>query len=109
MPEKDPQNYSFVFQVSEIWAYLWVLVLSAWGGAVNFYHKLKTGEVTRWNVTELIGELVTSAFCGVITFFLCRAGGIDIWVSAALVGIAGHMGSRLIFKMEQWAVRRFGP
>ncbi|MEW6613818.1 MAG: hypothetical protein AB1409_13870, partial [Pseudomonadota bacterium] len=29
-------------------------------------------------------------------------------ITAALVGISGHMGSRAIFQLERWAQARFG-
>ena len=37
MPEKDPTTYSLL-------TYGWVLVLSGWGGIVNFLRKRKSGE-----------------------------------------------------------------
>lgn len=100
MPEKDPTNYSWA-------AYGWVFALSAWGGAVSFIRKVNEGAVRRWNITELAGELVTSAFAGVITFWICEASGITPLITACMVGISGHMGSRAIFQFEKWAERRF--
>lgn len=93
MPEKDPATYGLV-------TYAWVLLLSFWGGAVSFMRKLKAGEVRVFNVTELIGELVTSGFAGVITFYLCQWSNFPDLLTAALVGVSGHMGSRAIFHLE---------
>lgn len=101
MPEKDPFNYS-------VFTYLWVLTLAAVGGAVNFANKLKNGEVRAFNITELIGELMTSGFAGLLTFWLCEWAGIDKMLSAVMIGISGHMGSRAIFRFEKWAEERFG-
>jgi hypothetical protein len=101
MPEKDPTTYTLL-------TYLWVVFLSAWGGFVSFWRKLKTGKARAFNVMELIGELVTSAFAGMLTFWLCEAANIDQLLTAAFVGIAGHMGSRAIAQMENWASKRFG-
>lgn len=64
MPEKDPGNYSII-------TYAWVVVLSMWGGTVGFLNKYKEGVVRPFNFTELMGELVTSGFIGLITFWLC--------------------------------------
>lgn len=100
MPEKDPTTYGVI-------TYVLVAGLAAWGGLVGFYRKVQTGRAHAFNVVELIGELTTSAFAGVITFWLCEAAEIDPLVTAALVGIAGHMGSRAIFQFENWAERRF--
>ena len=101
MPEKDPTTYSWL-------TYLWVTGLSAWGCLVSFYRKVKTGKARPFNFAELIGELVTSAFAGLITFWLCEATDLHQLVTAALVGISGHMGSRAIFLLESWAEERFG-
>lgn len=56
---------------------------------------------------ELVGEVLTSAFAGILTFWLCEASDINPLVTAALVGISGHMGSRAIYHMETWAEARF--
>lgn len=100
MPEKDPTTYSLI-------TYAWVFILSAWGGAVNFLRKTKAGQARPFNFMELIGELMTSAFAGVLTFWLCQAAEINNLITAALVGISGHMGSRAIFHFEKWAESRF--
>ena len=96
MPEKDPTTYSLL-------TYAWVFALSTWGGIVGFWRKLQSGKTRPFNIMELVGELFTSAFAGVLTFWLCQAGGISGLVTAALVGISGHMGSRAIAQMEEWA------
>lgn len=100
MPEKDPTTYSLI-------TYGWVLLLSAWGGAVSFWRKIKSGKARPFNIMEFVGELFTSAFAGVLTFWLCQAANIDGLVTAALVGISGHMGSRAIAQVELWAANRF--
>lgn len=99
MPERDPTNYSLI-------TYGWVTALAMWGGIVNFMRKRADGHTRAFNFTEFVGEIVTSAFAGVLTFWLCESAGISGLVTAALVGISGHMGSRAIFQFEQWASRR---
>jgi len=100
MPEKDPANYPLL-------TYLWVIAISSWGGVVSFYRKMKAGRARPFNVIEFIGELTTSAFVGVITFWMCESAEIGQLMSAALIGISGHMGSRAIWQFEQWAERQF--
>lgn len=99
MPEKDPANYS-------LFTYLWVVALASWGGAVGFYRKMKDGRARPFNIVEFIGEVATSALVGVITFWLCEASGVNQLLSAALIAISGHMGSRAIWQFEKWAERR---
>ena len=94
MPHKDPSTYSIL-------TYLWVSVLAAWGGLVNYIKKYREGHISRFSINELIGELVTSSFAGVITFWLCEAGGVDPLLSAVFIAIAGHMSARILFLMEK--------
>ncbi len=93
-------------------AYWWVLVLAGWGGIVNYIRKIRAGEVSRFSVTELIGELATSGFAGLLTFMICQAAGFEELVTAVMVGISGHMGARGIYAAEKfaesWAAKRLG-
>jgi len=57
---------------------------------------------------EIIGELTTSGFAGVMTFWLCEAADINGLITAVLIGISGHMGGRAIFIIEKWAEHKFG-
>jgi len=100
MFEKDPSTYPLI-------TYLWVIALAAWGGAVSFIGKVKAGDARACNFVEFIGEIVTSGFVGVLTFWLCEEAGFKPLITAALVGIAGHMGSRALLQMEKWASRKF--
>lgn len=105
MPEKDPATYGVI-------TYAWVLVLASWGGAVNWFRKSKAENFSRVNIMEFIGELATSAFTGVLTFWGCEAAGFAPLWTAVLVGISGHMGSRAIFHAERvlqsWVSSRAG-
>ena len=101
MPDKDPTTYSVI-------TYLLVAGLSAWGGIVSWFRKRRDGDTRPFNFTELIGEVVTSAFAGILTFWLCEASNIQPLITAALIGVSGHMGSRAIFRIEKWVEMRFG-
>lgn len=94
MDEKDPTTFHAV-------TYAWVFGLASMGGISSYFRKLKEGHARAFSVCEFIGELVTSAFAGVITFFLCQSAHLDQVLSAAFVGIAGHMGSRAIMLLEK--------
>lgn len=101
MLDKDPSSYSLL-------TYLWVIALGMWGGLVSFYGKLRKGEVRIFNITELIGEIVTAGFVGVLTFWLCESSELNPLLSAALIGISGHMGSRGIYAMELLMSNKLG-
>jgi hypothetical protein len=100
MPEKSPETYSFL-------TYGWVFALAILGGVVSFMRKLQDGHTRVFNLIEFIGEIVTSAFAGVITFWMCEHSGLSPLVTAAFVGISGHMGSRAIFMAEGWLTKQF--
>lgn len=100
--ERNPFDYSVV-------TYLWVMLLSAFGGVVNFSRKMRDGKTHVFRLTEFIGELFTASFAGLLTFWLCEAAGIDKLFSAVMIAISGHMGSRAIFRIERWIEQRVSP
>ena len=73
------------------------------GGAVNFWRKVKDGHTRAFNVVEFIGEIATSDLVGLITFYLSESAHIDQILTAAMVAISGHMGSRLLYQFERIA------
>jgi hypothetical protein len=100
MPEKSPENFTLL-------TYLWVFGLASLGGFVSFLRKVQEGNARAWNVAEFIGEISTSAFAGVMTFYLCEWSNFAPLATAAFVGISGHMGSRAIFTLEKFFETRF--
>jgi hypothetical protein len=99
---KDPLAYP-------VKQYGFVLGLALFGGLVSFYARVRKGEVMALNITQLIGELTTSAFAGLLCFWLCELSGAPPLLAACLVGVAGHMGTRAISTFEQFAMRRWAP
>ena len=99
-PEKTITGYALL-------TYAWVLALSTWGGLVNYLSKIRMGHIARFNITELIGDLFISGFTGVLTFWMCEAAGFNQLTTAVCVGISGHMGVRMIWKLENVLSRKF--
>ena len=99
-PEKTITGYALL-------TYAWVLALSTWGGMVNYLSKIRMGHIARFNVTELIGDMFISGFTGVLTFWMCQAAGFNELTTAVFVGISGHMGARMIGKLESVMSRKF--
>lgn len=97
MIEKPPQSGAFNDAMLS-WALL--IGLSLLGGWASFIRKMKEGHVRAWNFTEFVGELVISGFTGIIVANLCDYIGASAPLKYALVGIAAHMGSRALFKLE---------
>ncbi|TQV85205.1 hypothetical protein FKG94_03170 [Exilibacterium tricleocarpae] len=101
MIEKDPFGYSLL-------TYLWVFGLSAWGGLASYFRNVRDGHTKRFSILELVGEMVISAFAGMLTFWLCELAAFPPLLTAAFVGVSGHMGSRAIALLEQSLQRKFG-
>ena len=100
MPEKDPNNTAlFVEWLRQFMPYLTTFFLSTWGGVVNYITTLRSGR-KKFQAKELIFDLVVSTFAGLITFYFCRAAGISETMSAVLIAISGHMGTRAIAGFE---------
>ena len=89
------------FTVKNLVPTMWMAGIAMLGGYVNFRQKMQQGTARGWNLTELIGEMVVSAFAGVLTFWICRGFEVNPWLTAAGVAISGHLGARAIFFLEK--------
>lgn len=85
---------------------LWMVGVAVLGGLVSFYQKVRSGRTRPMNITELLGEIVTSAFAGLITYWICKFYGVNEYLMAAGVAISGHMGARAIFIAENWIEKK---
>lgn len=104
MQEKLPSFTS----IADLLTYAWVFGLAMLGGAASFVRRVRSGQAKYSNLIELIGELVVSAFAGLVTFFLCQSSKLDPMLTAAFIAISGHMGARIIFMFEAYLLKRFG-
>lgn len=94
------------FAVKNLVPTIWMAGVAAAGALLSFHQKVKAKK-SRWvNITELVGEMVVSSVVGIVTFWICKGYGVNEWLTAAGVAIAGHMGSRAIFLAEQWVENR---
>jgi len=98
---KDPMDYPLK-------QYGFLLGTALLGGLVSWSAKVRKGEVQAWQLTHLVGELCTSAFAGLLAFWLCEWASTPALLTASFVGIAGHMGARAIQTFEAFAQRRWG-
>ena len=89
--------------------YVGVLAVSGWGGVVSWIQRRRSGEARPFSFVELIGEIATASFCGLIAFWLCQEAQISKYATAAITGVAGHLGSRGLFLLERALLRRYLP
>jgi CHASE2 domain-containing sensor protein len=93
------------FRASEFIPLAWVFVVSLIGGLASWARKVRAGITRPFNVAELIGELLISAFVGMLTYWICRWVQLNEWATAAAIGVASHMGLRALFLAEHWLQR----
>lgn len=82
---KSPLSYS-------LREYGLILAIAMLGGFVRWYNAVRRGETAAYDLRILVGELFTSAFLGILTFWACEAANAPPLVTAALAGMAGHAG-----------------
>lgn len=83
-----------------------VLLIAVLGGLVAFIGKMRAGASRMFNFSEFIGDMFTAAVTGMFFYWLCRGIDANQWVTAAIVGMGGHAGSRGIFMLEKWAEKK---
>lgn len=93
---KDPMSYPLK-------TYGFMLFVAVLGGFVSFYAKVRRGEVAGLSLMHLIGEIATSAFAGLVVFWLCEYLNVPQILTAPLVGVSGHMGAKFITLLEDAA------
>jgi hypothetical protein len=82
---KNPLSYS-------LREYGLILAIAMLGGFVRWYNAVRRGESAVYDLRILVGELFTSAFIGILTFWACEALNVQPLITAALAGMAGHAG-----------------
>ena len=81
--------------------WLWVMGLSIWGGTAHHIRKIKDGTIARFSIAEWLGDMVISGFIGLITYYFCLYSCFNEALTAALVGISAHQGTRGITLLER--------
>lgn len=108
MPEKDPNNSAlFVEWLRQFMPYISTIFLSIWGGLVNHITTLRTGR-KKFQIRELAFDLIVSTFAGLLTLFFCKSAGVSETMSAILIAVSGHMGTRAIAGFETLYKRVIG-
>ncbi len=105
MPEQHVSVLKQIFDVGL--GYLWFVFLAVWGGTVNYINRRKTDKIP-FSVIELLGEWVISGFSGLLTALICQEMQLSFIYTAALAGVAGHMGGRGIYMIEGFFRKRIG-
>jgi len=97
---KNPLSYS-------LRDYGVILAIAMLGGFVRWYNAVRRGESAGYDLRILVGELFTSAFIGILTFWACEAMNVQPLITAALAGMAGHAGVSGLMWVERFLKRFF--
>lgn len=108
MIEKDEGIWAALIEVAKQCSpFVSTFVLSAWGGVVSHIQRMReTKSVFR--PKELAFDLIISSFAGLLTYMFCKSAKLDGEMSAILIAVSGHMGTRAIAGFEQLRNRVFG-
>lgn len=91
--------------------YAVILGVALLGGAAGWARRVKQGKAEA-SIAALVGELMISAFAGLIAFWVCESFELSPLITAAAAGMAGHAGGTGIAWLESLAKRqverRFG-
>lgn len=84
------------------WSHFWLALLTAlWGGAASYLRRLKSGASFSW--LSASSHFCMSGFAGFICWLACSHLDISLPLTAAMSGIAGHMGVEFIkFIEDKW-------
>lgn len=85
--------------------YVMAIALSAWGGIVA---SLTRNRRRKFSLRELLLDVAISSFVGILTHLLCRWANLDGYMSAILIAVSGHMGTRALAGFETLRDRVLG-
>lgn len=105
MPEQN--SGGFIEGLRQFLPYISTLILSSWGGIVSYIQRMRIRS-SRFSWRELSFDLLISSFAGLLTHFFCEYGNVSGSMSAILIAISGHMGTRAIASFEQFHYKIFG-
>ena len=97
---KSPDTYHWL-------TYMWVFVVSGWGGLVRFLNSMRDRkETAREAILTLITGLVTSTFVGVLTFWMCEMADFPPLATAVCIAVTGHAGAEALRAIQDGVLSR---
>ncbi|WP_019933868.1 phage holin family protein [Oceanimonas smirnovii] len=105
--EKIPLLQRLAEDGGPLWGYLWFILLAVWGGTANYISRARRNKNHVFSAAELMGEWAISGFAGLLSAYICHEMGLSFYATAVTAGIAGHMGGRALFLIEDVIRKRF--
>lgn len=104
MPE--PAINSTVEWLKSNLPFFYAIILSLWGGFVQYVNRVRMGETWRWK--SMLLDMIVCSFTGILAFFMCQSMGIDGWRAALIIAISAHEGTRTIGIFINWRNKVMG-
>lgn len=82
------------------------LLLAFWGGAIQYYSRWRRHGKGAVSYIELIADMASGGFSGLITFLICMLFGAPLILAVLLASIGGHLGTRSLFVFERKVLTR---
>lgn len=86
--------------------FLYAMILSVWGGFVQYANRVRAGE--RWSWSAMTLDLVVCSFAGLLAFFLCQSVGVYDWRAAIVIAVTAHEGTRAVGLFVRFRDRLLG-
>lgn len=108
VPNKNPDFFTVLTDwFKEAMPFVTTLILSLWGGVVNHITMLRRYRRS-FRPDEFAFDLIISTFAGLLTYFFCKSSNVSETMSAVLIAISGHMGTRALAGFEIFYQRMLG-
>lgn len=88
-----------------IFTYVLLLLMSLWGGLVNYLSRMRTESIL-FRFLELFIDTAISCFAGFLVGIAALSMGVSPLLSMAIAGVAGHAGCRTLFLLDRIFIRR---
>ncbi len=107
MDNIKPAYQLFLDWIRDTLPFITTVWVSTWGGVVSHIQRLRKSK-KKFDIKELILDIIVSSFVGYITYLICQYSHLDGSISSALIAISGHMGARAMAKYEKFAEDKLG-
>lgn len=90
---------SFLAHLQDHLPWFYALLLSLWGGLVQYAQRVRSGG--EWSWKELALDWIVCSFAGVLSFMVCQAFNVTGWQQAVVIAVSAHEGARAICKISK--------
>jgi len=88
-------------EAANIWSFTLAMALALWGYVADFSYRALRGKTRTPYWKAFLMDFPGASLLAILTYGACTSAGIHGWALAALVGMAGHIGGRGIYQIEQ--------